>query len=177
MRLNLSNWCAFEDRYNLGEQLNSRGVYLIGRSVRRNTAPDTRSRKIIYIGRATNLRERLNTLENACAYYFASHAGGNSFHKSVINPHVKEQIAELREYCGNEEQARDLYVERCSEFQELWTRKRGRLSVAVWTPPNGGRGEFTRLLDEHQPTYVEVNLQADFLIRHDRLPKYNKRMG
>ena len=177
MQLNFSGWCALSARHVLGNQLDSRGVYLVARDVRRKTAPDTLSNNIIYIGRATNLRNRLNVFENACAYFFGSHAGGNSFHKSEINPNFQEEIAELRENHGNRAQARAAYIKRCQEFQELWARRRNRLSVAVWTPSNGGRGKFTRLPNELKPTYVEMILQADFLICHGRLPKYNKRIG
>ena len=177
MQLIFSDWRALSVRHELGNQLDTRGVYLVARNVRRNTAPDTLTGNIIYIGRATNLRDRLNAFENACAYFFGSHAGGNSFHKSEINPRFEEEIAELRENNGNGKQARAAYIERCEEFRESWVRKRNRLSLAVWIPSNGGRGKFTRLPEEHQPTYVEMTLQADFLIHHDRLPKYNKRIG
>ena len=179
MKLDMSDWCAFRARNELKKQLNSRGVYLIARGVRRNRQPDILCRNIIYIGRATNLWERLNAFENACEYYFDSHAGGNSFHESKINPNFREKIAELREIYGKKKAkaAYKEYIKRCQEFKERWERQRNRLSVAVWTPSDRDRGKFTRLPEEHQPTDVEMTLQADFLIRHNRLPKYNKRIG
>ena len=103
----------------------------------------------------------------------------SSFHESKINPNFREKIAELREIYGKKKAkaAYKEYIKRCQEFKERWERQRNRLSVAAWTPSDRDRGKFTRLPEEHQPTDVEMTLQADFLIRHNRLPKYNKRIG
>ena len=177
MKLNMSDWCPFRKRKKLGDKLDSRGVYLIAKDVRRNRPPSILCRNIIYVGRTTNLRKRLNDFEKACEFYFGSHAGGNTFHKSKINPRFRKEIAELRKIHGNRAQAKAAYREQCKEFEEVWVRWKKRLWVAVWTPSDGGRGKFTQLPDEHQPTYVEMTLQAEFLIGHNRLPKYNKRIG
>ncbi len=180
MKVNMTDWCPFGKRDELDElkdKLDSPGVYFIAKDVRRNRQPSIQCRNIIYIGRATNLGERLKAFEKSCEFFFRAHAGGQTFHKAEINRRFQEEIDELRETYGNRARAREAYIERCQEFEERWVRRRNRLSLAVWTPADGGRGKFTRLPKEHRPTYVEMALQAEFLIRHDRLPKYNKRIG
>ena len=47
----------------------------------------------------------------------------------------------------------------------------------VWVPSESDRGKLGKLPEEMRPTFAEVDLQADFVLAHGHLPKFNKRMG
>ena len=185
MKLNMSDWCPFRKRdKELKGKLDNPGVYFIAKDVRRNRQPSIQCRNIIYIGRTTgrttNLRKRLNAFEKSCEFYYGSHSGGQTFHESEINRRFQEKIKKLRKAHGNRAKAEYIkHIKRRPKFEKRWKEWRDRLWVAVWTPSDGGTGKFKRLPDEHQPTYVEMTLQAEFLIghKHKRLPKHNKRIG
>ena len=174
-------WVALADRRNIGEVDDEHnGVYLIANRVRRKHYPNVIDRKIIYMGRAANLKSRINAFERACESFYASHAGGNTYHKMNINPQFDDLIINYkrRGYTKRErKEAYARYLRRHPAIGQRWREKRNNLSVSIWIPGYGNLGRFSRLPEEYQLAFVEMKLQANFFLEHNRLPRCNKRIG
>ena len=181
MNISFSSWAALARRNNIHEVNNEySGVYLIANRVNRNREPCPYNNRIIYIGRAANLKSRLNAFEKACECFYGSHAGGNTYHRKKINPRFDDLMYQYRRrgYTRNERKERYAnYLRRHRNIKARWLLRRGNISVCVWSPRNGDLGEYSILPEEHQIALLEVKLQADYFLRHNRLPKCNKRIG
>ena len=181
MNVSFSNWVALADRNDIHEVTGEySGVYLIANRVRHNRVPRITDNRIIYIGRATNLKSRLNAFERACECFYGSHAGGNTYHRKKINPRFDDLIYQYkrRGYTRNERKEKYAnYLRRHRDIRDRWLEKQSNISVSVWTPRNDELGEYSILPEEHQLVFVEVNLQTNYYLQHKRLPKCNKRIG
>ena len=181
MNISFSEWVALADRNDIHEVNNQySGVYLIANRVRRDSEACATSNRIIYIGRATNLKSRLNAFDKACECFYGRHAGGNKYHRMKINPRFDDLIVRYKRkgYKKNERRERYAnYLRRHRGIRDRWLEKRNNISVAVWTPRDDDLGEYSILPEEHQLALVEVKLQANYFLQHNRLPRCNKRMG
>ena len=183
MEVRFSNWCRWAERDKvLGEDLRSPGVYLIARNLTRRTRANPLSPNIIYIGQTTTpLTKRLNAFKAASQYYYrGSHAGGNSLFKAEVYPDFQQIRDKYKTSHGKEaanEAMRHIIEEYKDEFHERWVRIRQKLWIAIWTPSYGIEERYENLPAKYFPKVVEVNLQAEFHLRNNRLPRYNKQIG
>lgn len=181
MNVSFSNWVALADRNDILE-VNSKysGVYLIANRVRGGDEASVTNNRIIYIGRAINLKSRLSAFEKACACFYGGHAGGNTYHRKKINPRFDDIVSRYKQrgYTRSERIEKYAnYLRRHRSIGERWLRKRNNISVSVWSPQSNELEEYSILPEEHQIALVEVNLQANYFLRHNRLPRCNRRIG
>ena len=183
MRVQFSSWYPWEHRQDI-PSIGEKGVYIIGRGVKRSEKPNLCSKRIVYVGYTEkSLLSRLKQFERACQGR-GGHAGGNSFFRAHIYPDLGERINELRAERGLSRRdatrmARDEanFVGRMPEFAETWQRRRQRLSVAVWVPPTRWNRIYSSLPEREQLKFVETKIQVDYVRKNKRLPEHNRTFG
>ena len=179
--MEFSPWTAWSDRNNI-PVINQSGVYLIATGVTRGKSPKTSDKRIIYIGHTTkSLRGRLNNFERSCEIYYGGHGGAQSFFKSRIGKKFESQRNKARQAHRGRRQVKKTmqeYIKRNRRrFDRRWEREKSDLSVAVWVPSEGDTGTLAKLPKEMRPTFLEMKLQAEFVVKHRKLPQFNKQLG
>jgi len=180
MNVYFSKWFKLPNRNEYRIIPNSSGVYIIARCVEPGSQVDALDNRIIYIGRTKNLRNRIKQFDDSCAHYYGGHAGGNALHKTEVNQEFRGIIENIKQQQDGQIIKKIVY-KCCSEsspkIQEIWHNIKCRLSLAIWTPDDGGEGKCLEISGSEQLKFVEVYLQASFFVTHERLPEYNRRIG
>ena len=183
--MEFSLWTAWSDRNNI-PGIDQCGVYLIATGVNRGKSPKTSDKRIIYIGHTTkSLRGRLDSFNRSCEIYYRGHGGAQSFFKSRIGKKFESQRKKARQAHRGRGQVKKTVKKTMQEyinrnrrlFDKRWEREKSDLSVAVWVPSKGDTGTLAKLPMEMRPTFLEMKLQAEFVVKHGKLPQFNKQLG
>ena len=150
------NWKCVNDRS--GKIPNKPGAYLIAENVKRGSAPDPTSTKIVYIGQSEKLRRRLQQFNNTARTSLGrGHAGGRTLRRRRFNDNPLE--------CEWDDYQNDLFI-------AFWNSSDADSRRASEDFGNSLREYEERVSMEIR--FVEARLLLDYIIQNKRYPEFNK---